>query len=135
MNIRLVDGTVRCPDHLDSANHQGLTTDPCTYCGCAWTPEACHASQARHGRVDDCTDHPYTHPAPVEHVPTGVSLAKTYNGASMDDQGLAYPPVPRHPNPVPWHPLHDHRQGLRANDLVVLHSALVVISYHGGTAH
>lgn len=25
---------------------------------CAWTPEACHRSQAAHGRGDDCPTHP-----------------------------------------------------------------------------
>lgn len=26
---------------------------------CAWTPEACHRSQAAHGRGDDCGWHPW----------------------------------------------------------------------------
>ena len=26
---------------------------------CAWTTKACHASQERHGRVDDCPTHPW----------------------------------------------------------------------------
>ena len=27
---------------------------------CGWTPEACHCSQAAHGRGDDCPWHPWT---------------------------------------------------------------------------
>ena len=32
-------------------------------------------------------------------------------------------------------PLHDHREGLRANDMTVLHSALWILAVRGGTAH
>lgn len=35
----------------------------------------------------------------------------------------------------PWYPLAGHREGLRANDLVTLHSAFVILAFHGGTAH
>lgn len=33
----------------------------------------------------------------------------------------------------PWYPLAGHREGLRANDLVTLHSAFVIIAMEGGT--
>lgn len=42
---------------------------------------------------------------------------------------------PRHPNPRPWYPLVGHRRGLRANDLVTLASAFVILANEGGTAH
>lgn len=35
----------------------------------------------------------------------------------------------------PWYPLAGHREGLRANDMISLHSAFVIIAFHGGTAH
>jgi hypothetical protein len=35
----------------------------------------------------------------------------------------------------PWYPLAGHREGLRANDLVTLHSAFVIMAMEGGTAH
>lgn len=35
----------------------------------------------------------------------------------------------------PWYPLVGHRDGLRANDLVTLASALFVLALEGGTAH
>lgn len=37
--------------------------------------------------------------------------------------------------PLPAYPLHGHRPGLRANDLVTLHSAFVIIAQESGTAH
>lgn len=33
----------------------------------------------------------------------------------------------------PWYPLAGHREGLKANDLVTLHSAFVIIAMEGGT--
>ena len=38
-------------------------------------------------------------------------------------------------NALPWYPIMGHREGLRMNDLVTLHSAFVILGYHGGTAH
>lgn len=35
----------------------------------------------------------------------------------------------------PWYPIAGHREGLRMNDLTTLHSAFVILGYHGGTAH
>lgn len=35
----------------------------------------------------------------------------------------------------PWYPLVGHREGLRANDLVSLASALFILALEGGTAH
>lgn len=32
-------------------------------------------------------------------------------------------------------PLHDHREGIRANDMTVLHSALWILAVRGGTVH
>jgi diacylglycerol kinase family enzyme len=32
MNVRLYDGTVRCPDCFDTSTYQCETSDPCTYC-------------------------------------------------------------------------------------------------------
>lgn len=45
------------------------------------------------------------------------------------------PTTPRTTTRRPWYPLVGHRQGLRANDLVTLASALWVLALEGGTAH
>ena len=75
---------------------------------CAWTPEACHRSQEKHGRGDDCPVHPWA-------------------ALRVDSRsGQSYPAR---------YPLVGHRQGLRANDLITLASAFAIIANHGGTAH
>jgi hypothetical protein len=33
MNVRLYDGTVRCPSCNDASSYQSDTEDPCAYCG------------------------------------------------------------------------------------------------------
>lgn len=70
-------------------------------------------------RCKDCTKPP-------------VSLVK-----STDTNPLPYQSamVAGHPNPLPWYPLHGHRPGLRANDMITLHSAFVILAMEGGTAH
>jgi hypothetical protein len=89
----------------------------------------------------------YIHPAPVEHLP-GVSLDKVTPTCGMcqtpfvDSEALTQhfrgraceldtPATGR----LPQYPLHGHREGLRANDLVTLHSAFVILAHVGGTAH
>jgi hypothetical protein len=32
MNVRLYDGTVRCPEHFDASSYEDETDDPCLYC-------------------------------------------------------------------------------------------------------
>ena len=39
------------------------------------------------------------------------------------------------PSRLPRHPLYSHRDSLRRNNLVALHSALVIVALVGGTAH
>jgi hypothetical protein len=72
----------------------------------------------------------------IEHVP-GVSLAKiTDNLTDWEIDLLATLPKQTAKRTVyPWYPLVGHREGLRMNDPITLHSAFVVISYHGGTVH
>lgn len=68
----------------------------------------------------------------IAEIPVGVTLAK-----STDTNPLPYQSamVAGHRNPLPWYPLHGHRPGLRANDLITLHSAFVILAMEGGTAH
>lgn len=68
----------------------------------------------------------------IAEIPVGVSLVK-----STDTNPLPYQSamVAGHPNPLPWYPLHGHRPGLRANDMITLHSAFVILAMEGGTAH
>ena len=37
MNVRLYNGTVRCPEHFDASSYGSETSDPCLYCDA--TPE------------------------------------------------------------------------------------------------
>ncbi len=39
------------------------------------------------------------------------------------------------PGALPWYPLAGHREGLRANDPVTLHSAFLILAHEGGTVH
>lgn len=116
MNVRLYDGTVRCYDHMDASSYQGQTSDPCTYCQCGWTAKACRASQAKHGRGDDCPDHPWG---------AKISLVKTYaqsHGRTVSEFGL----VVRRRKAKKIQPpraLYDHYWALRNNDLTALASA------------
>lgn len=37
MNVRLYDGTVRCPQCFDASSYESDTSDPCLYCECSPT--------------------------------------------------------------------------------------------------
>lgn len=69
-------------------------------------------------------------------MPT-VSLVKITNSipelATPTESGLAYrrSQSPRRP----WYPLVGHREGLRRNDMITLHSALFILALEGGTVH
>jgi hypothetical protein len=71
----------------------------------------------------------------------GVSLAKitddpSHPGLQLASANADFALAKRHANRrQPWYPLAGHREGLRANDMISLHSAFVILSYHGGTAH
>lgn len=75
---------------------------------CGWTLAACHRSQEKHGRGDDCPLHPW-----------GASKVPSRSGQSYPTR----------------YPLTGHRMGLRANDPISLASAFAIIAQHGGTAY
>lgn len=75
MNAKMADGTARCADHCDGMP-EGMTADPCLYCGAVPTPAApaapaapveaapavrpcdyCHTDE--HAGCPDCGTHPY----------------------------------------------------------------------------
>jgi hypothetical protein len=61
----------------------------------------------------------------------GVDLGKASDHCPLPYQSQSQTAKPR----LPWYPIMGHREGLRMNDLITLHSAFVIIGYHGGTAH
>jgi len=144
MNVRLYDGTVRCAEHMDASTFQGLTSDPCTYCpdsdtrsvnvskiDCDWCAEPAtwkiNTEFALNGHQNACTAHgtewfpklfPESDTTPIEKI---IESAISPVGVVQD-------------TPRPWYPLMSHRNGLRANDLVSLASALWILALEGGTA-
>lgn len=62
----------------------------------------------------------------------GVELAKRSDHLLDTDRSHSRIAKVRYPS---WYKLDGHREGLRANDLITLHSAFVIMAYHGGTAH
>lgn len=69
---------------------------------------------------------------PCTYCPTGVSLDKRSDTNPLPYESSA---VASRPTPTPSSPLVGHRTGLQANSLTTLHSAFVILSLSGGTAH
>ena len=71
----------------------------------------------------------------VEHIPSGVSLAKPSDcpGFTESEARLASRRTDRRRSP--WYPLDGHREGLRMNDLFTLQSAFSILGYVGATAY
>lgn len=82
--------------------------------------------QAMGVTLDKITD--TGHVAPTCTHGTPITAPQGCTTCEREDEST---PRPR----LPQYPLHGHREGLRANDLVTLHSAFVILAHVGGTAH
>ncbi len=113
---------------------------------CAWceSPATLTVSD-QFGTDPSCRQHAdqYFPPAlaatPVEHIP-GVTLAKITDTPDLTlspevaETDLRIVRARKHGR-SPSYPLYGHREGLRVNDMISLHSALVILAMNGGTAH